>query len=243
MPAVNCLRGPYPSMWYTVIFIDPNERPDFDRLYKRAGPICYGYTTHRHMLHSCVRNLILLTTIGEPYGLESYRRISDADNFGDIDHVSVLKMNWWMCGQDLTRRIVAPFHGSRSWSHFIQMILSYRPAWTQSGVVYTWWFWKSIPTSQNHSSMINTRKRNMDALYNIYGDKIDQWLNRCKRWMGLLPFCQRQSVKVRELRNGSTGNGQRLVRILYIVEGNHNKHPQANHGVDIRLVENMMSTY
>jgi hypothetical protein len=41
----------------------------------------------RFMLHSCVYEFVLNTTIGELYGLESYRRISDADNFGDIDHV------------------------------------------------------------------------------------------------------------------------------------------------------------
>jgi hypothetical protein len=102
------------SMMITVIFfIDPNERPDFDRLYKRAGNamaiqragICY--------IHACM-NLLLNTTIGELYGLESYRRISDADNFGDIDHVISAQdelMN--VCGQDLTYTLtesIAPFN-------------------------------------------------------------------------------------------------------------------------------------
>jgi hypothetical protein len=41
------------------------------------------------------------------------------------------------------------------------------------------------------SSIINTRKRNMDALYNIYGDKIDQWVKKFRwqrNWMGQVKF-------------------------------------------------------
>jgi hypothetical protein len=61
--------------------------------YTIVQPICW-LLARRHMLHSCVYEFMLNTTIGELYGLESYRRISDADNFGDIDHViSVAKMN------------------------------------------------------------------------------------------------------------------------------------------------------
>jgi hypothetical protein len=100
MPAVNCLRGPYSFNDDTPsFFIDPNERPDFDRLYNRAAP--YAMAIQRAgtcYIHACM-NLLLNTTIGELYGLESYRRISDADNFGDIDHViSVAQdelMNVW----------------------------------------------------------------------------------------------------------------------------------------------------
>jgi hypothetical protein len=55
------------------------------------------------MLHSCVYEFMLNTTIGELYGLESYRRISDADNFGDIDHVISVAQDELMnvCGQVL----------------------------------------------------------------------------------------------------------------------------------------------
>jgi hypothetical protein len=56
---------------------------------------------------------------------------------------------------------------------------------------------KHSDIAKSFSSMINTRKRNMDALYNIYGDKIDQWVKKslATRWMGLLQFCQSTKCK------------------------------------------------
>jgi hypothetical protein len=144
-------------------------------------------------------NLLLNTTIGELYGLESYRRISDADNFGDIDHVISVAQDELInvCGQDLTYTLtesIAPFNTDLDHEViFNNLILELKASHldTIRRCLYLMILKKHSDIAKSFSSIINTRKRNMDALYNIYGDKIDQWVKKFRwqrNWMGQVKF-------------------------------------------------------
>lgn len=131
-------------------------------------------------------NLLLNTTIGELYGLETYRRISDADNFGDIDHVVTMAQDELInvCGQDLTYTLTASIAPDTDLDHeviFKNLILKLNASHldTIRRCLYLMILKQHSEIAKSFSSMIYTNKRDMDALYNIYGNNIDQWV---KKW-------------------------------------------------------------
>jgi hypothetical protein len=92
-----------------------------------------------------------------------------------------------VCGQDLTYTLtesIAPFNTDLDHEViFNNLILKLKASHldTIRRCLYLMILKKHSDIAKSFSSIINTRKRNMDALYNIYGDKIDQWVKK-RRW-------------------------------------------------------------
>jgi hypothetical protein len=108
--------------------------------------------------------------------------------------ISVAQDELNMCGQDLTYTLtesIAPFNTDLDHEVIFNNLIFKAPHLDTIRRCLYLMILKTFHIAKSFSSMINTRKRNMDALYNIYGDKIDQWVKKRRwqrNWMGPVKF-------------------------------------------------------